>query len=118
MAFVKLHMNEANLSVKEVYGNYSDRKLFCILRRYLEPRKRRLSLKEATILIYTIIMPTKSGNPIEYPVEAFGRVILDVARQIPYSHTSQERLVQLLDHFHRFLEFNLLNDQELARHVQ
>lgn len=58
-------------------------------------------------------MPTKFGNSIEYPVEAFGRVILDVARQIPYSHKSQERLVQLLDQFHRLIEFNLANEQEV-----
>lgn len=99
--------------MKEVYDNYSDWKLFCILRRYLEPRKRHLSLKEATILIYKIIMPTKSEKHVEYPVEAFGRVILDVARQIPYSHTSQGRLVHLLEQFHQFIEVNLTNDQEV-----
>lgn len=114
MTFIKLHINEANLSMKEVYGNYSDWKLFCILRRYLEPRKRHLSLKEATILIFKIIMPTKPGKFIEYPAKAFGRVMLDVARQIPYSHTSQGRLVQLLEQFHRFIELNLTNDQEVS----
>jgi hypothetical protein len=113
MVFVKLRLNEANPSVKEVYGKYSDWKLFCILRRYLEPRKRHLSLKEATILIYNILMPTAPGKPIEYPMEAFGGVILDVAQQIPYSHTSQWRLVRLLEQFHRFIELNVTNDQEV-----
>jgi hypothetical protein len=55
-----------------VYGNYSDWKLFCILRRYLEPRKRHLSLKDASILIYKILMPVAPGSSIQYPVKAFG----------------------------------------------
>ncbi|KAF3393912.1 hypothetical protein F1880_005037 [Penicillium rolfsii] len=114
MILVKLHLNETNVSVKEVYGNYSDWKLFSILRRYLEPRKRHLSLREAMILIYKMIIPTVPGKSIEFPVAAFARVVLNIAQQIPHSHPSQGRLVQLLEKFHRLIEFNLTNDAEVS----
>lgn len=115
MASLKLHIDETNPLVREVYGNYSDWKLFCILRRYLEPRKRHLSLKDASILIYKILMPVAPGSSIQYPVKAFGSVVLNVAGQIPYSHASQDRLVRLLDQFHQFIELELTDEHEVGR---
>ncbi|CEJ54112.1 hypothetical protein PMG11_00434 [Penicillium brasilianum] len=112
MTVLKLHIDCTNPLAKEVYGNYSNWKLFCILRRYLEPRKRTLSMKEAVTLIYKILMPVVPGKPIEYPVEAFGSVILSAARQVPYFHTSQDRLVRLLEQLHQFIELDLTNKLE------
>lgn len=115
MAFLKLRIDDTNRVTRELYSNYSNWKLFCILRRYLEPRKRSLSLKEAVILIYKIMMPVVPGNPTEYPVEAFGSVILSVARQIPYSHESQDRLIRLLEQLHQFIELGLTNKLEVCQ---
>jgi hypothetical protein len=115
MTILKLHIDYTNPLTKEVYGNYSNWKLFCILRRYLEPRKRSLSLKEAVTLIYNILIPVIPGKPVEYPVEAFGFVILSVARQVPYFHISQDRFVRLLEQVHQFIELDLTNKLEVCQ---
>lgn len=117
MTVLKLHIDCTNPLTKEVYSNYSNWKLFCILRRYLEPRKRTLSMKEAVTLIYKILMPVVPGKPIEYPVEAFGSVILSAARQVPYFHTSQDRLVRLLEQLHQFIELDLTNKLEVCQSI-
>jgi hypothetical protein len=96
MAALNLQIDETDPTVKKVYGRYSDWKAFGILTRYLEPGSD-LSDEQAAELLYDIL-PSADNEKLSSQPDMLGCVLLDVAKQIPYHHPSQIRLLNLFKH--------------------
>lgn len=96
MAALNLQIDETDPTLKKVYGRYSDWKAFGILTRYLEPGSD-LSEEQATELLYEIL-PKADDKKLAGQPDMLGCVLLDIAKQIPYYHPSQIRLLKLFKH--------------------
>ncbi|CRG86319.1 hypothetical protein PISL3812_03324 [Talaromyces islandicus] len=93
MVTLNLTIDETDPTLKEVHGRYSDWKAFGILTRYLEPGSD-LSDEQATELLYDIL-PSPDNKKLSGQPDMLGCVLLDIAKQIPYHHPSQIRLLNL-----------------------
>lgn len=96
MAALNLQIDETDPTLKKVYGRYSDWKAFGILTRYLEPGSD-LSDEQATELLYEIL-PSPDDKKLSGQPDMLGCVLLDIAKQIPYHHPSQIRLLNIFKH--------------------
>lgn len=73
-------------------SSYSDTEVFLILRDFLQPDTT-LSLRSVLQAISDLL---PNDVPLSNEVWSLGVVCLELAQQIPYSHSSQQKLAQLL----------------------
>ncbi len=80
---------------------YTEAKVASILRDFLQPDSK-ISLKSAAETLLALVPPNASGNA---EVFSFGEICVELAEQIPYDHSSQLKLVQLLQYLARSPKF-------------
>lgn len=74
-------------------GRYADKRAFDVLQRYLQSQ---LSVKEAAKEITGMLPEPEAHKTRGAEIGLFGSFLCQMARQIPYSHPAQTRLVQLI----------------------
>jgi hypothetical protein len=111
MAALNLEIDETDPTLKEVHGRYSDWKAFGILTRYLEPGSD-LSDEQATELLYDIL-PSPENKELSSQPAMLGCVRHDIAKQIPYHHPSQIRLLNLFKRLGKTDKMTLLSPHEV-----
>lgn len=95
MSQLNLQIDKMDPEVKEVHGRYSDLRAFDILQRYLGGTQEERSIVHTTKLIHDMLCD-RTDRDAEFQHSMFSHVVLDVAQQIPYSHSAQGYLVRLL----------------------
>ncbi|QGA17132.1 hypothetical protein EYB26_004802 [Talaromyces marneffei] len=90
---LKFSIDETDPFLKKVEGRYSDWKAFNILCQFLLQDD--LSVRQAVSLLHNIL-PTKKEENLGGQPGMLVCVLLDIARQIPYSHPAQIQLVRLV----------------------
>ncbi|KAL3478860.1 hypothetical protein BJX99DRAFT_256067 [Aspergillus californicus] len=93
MSTFKLKFDESAGERRKLMGHYSEWKQFCVLQQSLEPGAGDLSVEDAARQLYAML-PTRAVNRNqEY---AFSINVLDIAEQIPYSHSAQDKFVGII----------------------
>lgn len=78
----------------EVGGRYSDERAYNVVIRYLEGR---VSLEEAGGQLYTMLPNREERETLGGQPGMLSSVLLEIGRQIPYSHPGQMMMVRLID---------------------
>lgn len=112
MASLTFKVDETDPTLKVVHGRYSDWKAIEVLQRYLDP-KGNLSIDQATTLLHDML-PTADEYENRGQPGMFGCVVLDIARQIPYTHPAQTDLVRLLRNMERSNRLNRLVTDDVS----
>ncbi|BCS25030.1 DUF3632 domain-containing protein [Aspergillus puulaauensis] len=99
----------------EVIDKYETVKAFQVLKQYLESEE--LSVDEAASQLYQMMPDYKTQ--IGAAEDDLGVVIMDIAEQIPYYHTLQLKLVELMKQLARSHRFNKIcgDKKKLARYT-
>ncbi len=99
----------------EVIDKYETVKAFQVLKQYLESEE--LSVKEAASQLYQMMPDFKTQ--IGAAEDDLGIVIMDIAEQIPYYHTLQLKLVDLMKELAEGDRFNKISGdkEKFARYT-
>ncbi len=87
-----------------VYGSYSDSQALAILQQYLQGS---ISDDNAAREFAEILPAAQNENSHKLGLDQLGDFLYRMAEQIPYSHPSQSRLVQLIRRLQRSAKISL-----------
>ncbi|KZF26977.1 hypothetical protein L228DRAFT_265324 [Xylona heveae TC161] len=91
-------------------GDFSYRKAFNILRKYLEPDSE-VSIDKTAIQI-TDMLPSSGGKEYGKGDSSFAYLVIEIAEQIPYHHLSQVKLVWLVQRLVLSAKLNAIVSRE------